>query len=226
MINEPTATVTAPLGRNAEAARLVSGAAALGLKLSAVQIIQLQQLLDELEIWSGRYNLTAIRERDKMVTHHLFDSLSIHAHVTGQRVADVGTGAGFPGLPLAIVQPDRQFMLIDASAKKLRFVEHAAKLLALANVQTLHARVETLRDQTGYDCVITRAFATLPEMLKQLRGLCGRATTVLAMKGRRPEGELQLLNQSLWQLQGVERLAVPELDAERHLLQLRPLQLR
>ena len=107
----------------------MSGAAELGIPLSAAQAGQLLRLLDELDDWNQRMNLTAIRERGQQITKHLLDSLAVHSHMRGAHVADIGTGAGFPGLPLAVALPQHHFTLIDSTAKKLKFVEHAAQTL-------------------------------------------------------------------------------------------------
>jgi 16S rRNA (guanine527-N7)-methyltransferase len=135
-------------------------------------------------------------------------------------VADVGTGAGFPGLPLALVNPATSFTLIDASGKKVRFVAHAAHVMGLPNVTALHARVETLTPAEPFDAVIARAFAPLPRLLEQVQRLCGPGTRVLAMKGRPPEEELAVVP-ALWRVEACHRLAVPGLEAERSLVILR-----
>src|ERR1700722_8495166 len=111
-----------------------------------------------------------------MLTHHLLDSLAIHADLVGGRVADVGTGAGFPGLPLALVQPARRFTLIDSNGKKQRFVAHAARTLGLANVEPMHARVEEMRPAQAFETVVARAFAPLPQLLQRVAPLCGPVT--------------------------------------------------
>jgi 16S rRNA (guanine527-N7)-methyltransferase len=199
--------------------RLVRDAALLGVGLAPADAARLLTLLDELERWNRSYNLTAIGSREEMITHHLLDSLSISPDLAGVRIADVGTGAGFPGLPLAIANPARQFTLIDASGKKVRFVAHAARTLALANVTALQARAEALRPQQPFDTVTARALAALPELLAQLAPLCGPATRVLAMKGRWPGEELGKLP-APWRLTGSRTIKVPGLDAERCVLHL------
>src|SRR5690606_17324897 len=117
---------------------LQSGASALGVKLDEDALRKLLRLLDELDVWNERMNLTAIRERPQQITKHLLDSLSVHGYLHGTRIADIGTGAGFPGLPLAIASPDMQFTLIDSTAKKLKFIDHVAALLELRNIETVH----------------------------------------------------------------------------------------
>src|SRR6201996_5423504 len=133
----------------------------MGIELSMPDAARLELLLDELEKWNRTYNLTAITKREEMVTRHLLDSLAIHADLHGTTIADVGTGAGFPGLPLAVLNPGRRFTLIDSAGKKIRFVSHAAHALGLTNVDGIHARVESMRPKHPFDTVMTRAFAAL-----------------------------------------------------------------
>jgi 16S rRNA (guanine527-N7)-methyltransferase len=198
--------------------RLVADAGALGAPLTAAQAGQLLTLTAELASWNERFNLTAITEPGAMITHHLLDSLAVQPDLAGERIADVGTGAGFPGLPLAVANPARRFTLIDSTAKKIRFVEHMARLLRLDNVEALHARAEKLA-VPPFDTVVARAFAPLPELLERVTGLTGPATRVLAMKGKWPEQELADIAPP-WRLRGSRRLQVPGLDAERCVLVL------
>ena len=197
--------------------RLTRDAAPLGVSLAPADAARLLALLDELERWNRSYNLTAIESREEMLTHHLLDSLAISPDLAGTRIADVGTGGGFPGLPLAIVNPARQFTLIDSSGKKVRFVAHAARTLELRNVTAVQSRAETLRPKVPFDTVTARALAPLPELLALLAPLCGPATRVLAMKGRWPGEELERLS-APWRLAGSRALKVPGLDAERCVL--------
>lgn len=204
-----------------EQSSLIAGASRLGVSLNTAAASCLLQLLDELERWSRSFNLTAITRRSEMLTHHLLDSLSIAPLLHGQRIIDIGTGAGFPGLPLAIVQPERQFTLLDSNGKKVRFVAHAARTLGLTNVEAVHARAEQWQDARGaFDTVVTRAFAPLPELVAMVRGLCGPATHVLAMKGRRLEQERAGLPAD-WLIEKDVDLVIPGLDEERHALVLR-----
>jgi 16S rRNA (guanine527-N7)-methyltransferase len=200
--------------------RLVRDAAALGIDLAPADAGRLLLLLEQLALWNQRFNLTAITEPEAMLTHHLLDSLSIHADLAGVTVADVGTGAGFPGLPLAVVNPQRRFTLIDSVAKKVRFVEATAALMGLTNVTAVHARAEAMRPAAPFDTVVTRAFAPLPRLVKLIAPLCGPGTRVLAMKGRRPEEEIAALPRP-WHLESLRELKVPGLEAARCLLVLR-----
>ena len=199
--------------------QLQRGAATLGVSLGTSDAARLIQLIEELERWNRAYNLTAVAELRQMLTHHLLDSLAINPDLAGERIADAGTGAGFPGLPLALVNPAREFTLIDSTAKKLRFVAHAAQLLGLANVTPLHARVEALRPEVPFDTVVARALAPLPELLKTVRPLCGPGTRVLAMKGRRPEAELAAVKPP-WRTLGEREIQVPGLGKARCVIAL------
>lgn len=205
---------------NAERARLIEDAGALGVPLADDRAALLLRLLDELARWNKTYNLTSVDDRAGMLTHHLLDSLSIAPRLAGESVADVGTGAGFPGLPLAIVDPARRFTLIDSNNKKIRFVAHVARTLGLGNVEPLQARVEELQPAAPFDTVVARAFAPLPRLLAQVRGLCGPATRVLAMKSARLDEELRELGPD-WRLGKSVALQVPGLEAGRALAVLR-----
>ena len=206
---------------NSEPQRLVEGAGAMGIALDGAQAARLLRLLDELAHWNRSYNLTAITTREGMISAHLLDSLAAQPDLQGQRIADVGTGAGFPGLPLALIEPQRQFTLIDSVAKKIRFVTHAVRVLELANVVPLQARVKTLNPDIPFSTVIARAYAALPDLLGSVRGLCGADTRVVALKGRYPQDELSELPRG-WRLAQVRALKIPGLDAERHSLSFVP----
>lgn len=202
---------------SSEPQRLVADAAAMGVALDETRAARLLRLLDELAIWNRRYSLTAITTRDAMISAHLLDSLAAQPDLSGQLIADVGTGAGFPGLPLAVLEPQRSFTLIDSVAKKIRFVTHAVRVLELSNVTALQVRVESLSPDTAFDTVIARAYARLPDLLSSVQGLCGAATRVVALKGRYPQDELAELPRG-WQLAQVRALNIPRLAAERHTL--------
>jgi 16S rRNA (guanine527-N7)-methyltransferase len=198
---------------------LQEGAAQLGIQLTAIQAEQMIQLLDELDDWNQRINLTAIRERGQQLTKHLLDSLAVHAFLRGSRVADIGTGAGFPGLPLAIAAPEMQFTLLDSTAKKLKFIEHAVQLLGLQNVQTVHTRAEAYRPKERFDCIVSRAIGPIATFVKWSGHLCVGGGRLLAMKGREPTDELAGIP-SGWKLAAVHRLNIPGLDEERHLVEI------
>ena len=189
------------------------------MPLSAEQAGQLLRLLDELDDWNQRMNLTAIRERGQQITKHLLDSLAIHSYVRGARVADIGTGAGFPGLPLAVAMPQLELTLVDSTAKKLKFVEHAAQTLGLRNVQTVHTRAEDYRPKERFDSVVSRAVGPLETFVKWSGHLCVGGGRLLAMKGRYPTDELEHIPNG-WKLATVHRLNIPGLDEQRHLVEL------
>jgi 16S rRNA (guanine527-N7)-methyltransferase len=204
-------------------AALAADAKVMGISLTTVQVGKLQRLAELLMEWNQRFNLTAIKEPAKIYTHHLLDSLSAWSELAGQRIADVGTGAGFPGLPLAIADPTRQFTLIDSVAKKLGFVDHVVHELELANVLTRHARVEQLQAEP-FDTVIARAFAPLPRLAQWLAPLCNGETRVIAMKGLWPpaaDADDAAPLPAGWRIESVRRVQIPGLDVERHLLCLR-----
>jgi len=199
---------------------LVRDSAAVGVTVTEADAERLVRLLDELDRWNRTYNLTAIRKREDMLTHHLLDSLSINADLHGDSVADVGTGAGFPGLPLALVNPERRFTLIDSNGKKIRFVQHAARELGLDNVEALHERVESLKPRP-FDTVVARAFAALPELVVNVAPLCGPRTRVLAMKGKWPQDEIDALPAG-WRYERSHELSVPGLHESRCVVVLTP----
>lgn len=198
---------------------LISAAAKFGIALEATQAANLLRLLDELDDWNQRMNLTAIRERSAQITKHLLDSLSIQPFLRGSRICDVGTGAGFPGIPLAIANPQKQFTLIDSTAKKLKFIDHVAQVLELANIRTVHTRAESYRPDERFDIVVSRAVGPVVQFINWTGHLLVGGGRLLAMKGRYPEDELQRLPNG-WKLAAVHRLDVPGLDEERHLVEI------
>ena len=189
--------------------------------LSSAQLAQFETYYAMLADWNTRVNLTAITAPEDVAKKHFLDSLAAAPYLKpNAAVADVGTGAGFPGLPLAIVDPARRYTLIDSNNKKVRFVGHAARTLGLANVEPLHARVEDLSPAVSFDTVVARAFAPLPRLLALVRPLCGPQTRVLAMKGARLDEELPGIGAD-WRLDAVVPLHVPRLEASRSLAILR-----
>ncbi len=198
---------------------LVAGAQELGIALAPAQAAALLHLIVELRDWNERFNLTAITEPTDMVRKHLLDSLSLQPYLRGARIADVGTGAGFPGLPLAAINPQRQFALIEATGKKARFVRHAAEALGLVNVEVVQARAESWRASTPFDCIIARALGKLADFVRVAGHLCARDGRMLAMKGRRPESEMSELP-ARWRAVAVHDIRIPGLAAERCIVEL------
>jgi 16S rRNA (guanine527-N7)-methyltransferase len=198
---------------------LALGARELGIDLSAAQGETLLRLVDELEQGNAQFNLTAIRDRPGMLRKHVLDSLSLQPYLLGTRVADVGTGAGFPGLPLAIVNPQRHFSLIEATGKKARFVEQTLQRLGCPNAAVVNSRAETYRPFELFDTVVARALSSLADFIAYAGHLCGPGGRLLAMKGKRPDDEISALPKS-FRVLAVHRLSVPGLPDQRHLVEL------
>jgi len=209
--------------REAELALLLAGAGDLGVPLEAQQCAVLLRLVDELAAANELFNLTAIRDRPGMLCKHVLDSLSLQPYLRGVRLADVGTGAGFPGLVLGIVNPQRRFALIEATGKKARFVEQTVKRLGLSNVLVVNSRAENYRPFELFDTVVARALSSLADFVAYAGHLCAPGGRLLAMKGKRPEGEISALPRS-FRVLAVHRLSVPGLPDERHLVELVPAQ--
>jgi 16S rRNA (guanine527-N7)-methyltransferase len=205
--------------RNQELALLVEGAAQLGVPLDAAHGATLLRLVDALEGGNAQFNLTAIRDRPGMLRKHVLDSLSLQSHLRGTRLADVGTGAGFPGLPLAILNPKRHFALIEATGKKARFVTQTAAGLGCDNVEVVNARAESYRPHELYDTVMARALSSLADFVAYAGHLCAPGGRLLAMKGKRPAEEIAALPKT-FRVVAVHRLKLPGLDDERHLVEL------
>src|SRR5882757_7916603 len=207
--------------RDAELELLAAGATEMGFALDAQRSERLLRLVDELESANAQFNLTAIRDRPGMLRKHVFDSLSLQPYLRGARLADVGTGAGFPGLPLAVVNPERHFALIEGTGKKARFVAQTAERIGCGNVEVVHARAETYRPAELFDTVMARALSSLADFVAYAGHLCTPAGRLLAMKGKRPDEELSALPKS-YRVLAVHRLKLPGLDDERHLVELSP----
>ena len=172
--------------------------------------------------WNRVYNLTAVRQPQDIVVRHILDSLSILPWVQGQSVLDVGSGAGLPGIPLAIMRPEIQFFLLDSNAKRTRFMTQVIAQLQLKNVEVLRCRVEDYQPRHLFDTVVSRAFSSLAAMLEVAGHLCASGGRLLAMKGQYPQQELQQLPPA-YRLVAVHSLTVSGLDAARHLVHLEPL---
>jgi 16S rRNA (guanine527-N7)-methyltransferase len=198
--------------------RLDAGLSALGIALDEAAIARLLDYVDLLERWNAAYNLTAVRDPAEMVTRHLVDSLAILPHVSGATLADLGSGAGLPGIPLAIAAPTRATQLVDSNGKKARFLREAVRRLDLKHVRVAESRVE---DVTGtFDCITARAFASLGDMLGWGGHLLTDDGIWLAMKGRVSDDELAAVPAD-FRVEKIVPLNVPGLDAERHLVIVR-----
>jgi 16S rRNA (guanine527-N7)-methyltransferase len=205
----------------------VNLARALGDALQALQLpladAARTSLLDYLALidkWNRVYNLTAVREPEKMLAHHVLDSLAVAPHLSGSTLLDVGSGAGLPGIPLAIARPQLAVTLLDANHKKAAFLKQAAIELGLDNVDVVNARVEAWDAPRRYDVVISRAFSDLAEFVGLAAVHCAEGGALAAMKGVHPYEELAQLPASFG-VSGVIPLTVPGLDAERHLVLMR-----
>jgi 16S rRNA (guanine527-N7)-methyltransferase len=196
---------------------LEDGIYELGLEERLAGDERLMEFITELMNWNRIYNLTSVRKPNEIVTRHILDSLSILPYLEGRRVLDIGTGAGLPGIPLAIACPEREFVLLDSSSKKLRFVQQTLAILKLDNVLLEHTRIEDYKPQERFDSVICRAFSELRELYRHAARLCTSSGRVLAMKGIYPVAEIEGLdNRNV--IEKVVSLTIPGLDAERHLV--------
>ena len=198
---------------------LASGARELGIELDPARAESLLNLVDALEQGNAQFNLTAIRDRAGMLRKHVLDSMSIEPYLRGERIADVGTGAGFPGLVLAVVDPQRSFTLIEATGKKARFVEQTAQRIGCGNVLVVNSRAESYRPSELFDTVVARALSSLADFVAYAGHLLAPGGRLLAMKGKRPDEEISALPKSFRAL-AVHRLSVPGLTDERHLVEL------
>lgn len=194
---------------------LTQGIAALGLSLTSAQLAKLIAYLRLLGKWNEAYNLTAVRDPREMVTRHLLDSLAVIPFIKGPRVLDVGTGAGLPGIPLAVALPDLQFVLLDSVAKKSRFVVQAVGELGLDNVVVNTQRAERYQPEALFDTVISRACAAIATLVAIAGPLCRPGGVLLAMKGRRATDEPAVLPAG-FHLDLVASIVVPGLGEERH----------
>ena len=198
---------------------LLDGTRALALELDEAQLARLVAHLDLLDEWNARMNLTAIRDRPSQLTKHLLDSLTVRPYLRGERIADVGSGAGFPGIPLAIVEPHRQFTLIESTGKKCRFLEHVRDALELENVAIVQSRAESYKPDMRFDTVLARAVGPVADLVKVAGPLVVGGGRLLAMKGRYPEQEVAARLDG-WKVAAVHPLSVPGLGEERHLVEL------
>ncbi len=199
--------------------QLEKGLQTLGVASTPEQVALLIEYLALLEKWNKVYNLTAIRDPQEMLVKHLLDSLATVPYIEGQRWIDVGTGGGLPGIPLAIMFPEKQIDLLDSNSKKTRFLIQVKAELDLKNTQVIHDRVENYQPAELYDAVISRAFASMNDMLNWTNHLLKEGGAWWAMKGQKEFEDLTALPGQV-SVQEVIELSVPELDAERMLLKV------
>ncbi|MCW9006112.1 MAG: 16S rRNA (guanine(527)-N(7))-methyltransferase RsmG [Gammaproteobacteria bacterium] len=197
--------------------RLEQGLQMMGLELSSETQRALMDYLRLMQKWNRAYNLTAIRDLDQMVIRHLLDSLGVLPYINSGPVLDVGTGAGLPGIPLALAQPENKFFLLDSNGKKTRFLTQVKIELGIENIEVIHSRVEDFRPDVKFEIVICRAFAALNTILERTQHLVTSTTRILAMKGK---DDLPPLVEGFEQ-QDSHQLNIAWLDEERRLLDIR-----
>ena len=196
---------------------LEAGMQQMGVEYSSEQRDMLLTYLQLLMTWNKAYNLTAIRDPGEMIKLHLLDRLAVLPHVAGRRLIDVGTGAGLPGIPLAIMCPERDFTLMDSNGKKTRFLFQARCDLGLSNLKEINSRVENHRPEVPYDAVLSRAFTSVADMVKKCSHLLSPEGLFLAMKGKFPQSELSEVGKG-YKVNASHILQVPGVDGERHLI--------
>ena len=201
--------------------QLKTGLSSLDLDLDNEKVEQLVQYLQLLDKWNKAYNLSGIKEVQRMVAYHLLDSLAIVPHIDGNIILDVGTGAGLPGIPLAICFPEKRFLLLDSNGKKTRFLFQVKMELGLDNIEVFHNRLETFQSQEQIDIVLCRAYATLAKVVSQCGHLMKADCRLLAMKGQFPEEEIVELPAS-FRFVKTNELNVPGVDGTRHLIEIVP----
>ena len=190
------------------------------LDITDAQASQLIQLVELLIKWNKAYNPTSVRDPAQMLVKHIMDSIVVSPHLEGNSFIDVGTGPGLPGLPLAILNPGRHFVLLDSLGKRLRFIRQAILSLGLKNVEIVQSRVEEYNPEIGFDCVLSRAFASLEDMLSWCHHLPNDNGHFLALKGQYPESEITNLDSKFKFIESVT-LQVPQLDGERCLVKVK-----
>jgi len=195
--------------------KLEQGLQALGIAEPDQHLAAFTQFLTTLHKWNQAYNLTAVRDVEEMVARHILDSCSLRPWLVGKNILDVGTGAGLPGIPLAILEPERHFTLLDSNGKKTRFVTHVAAEIGLDNVEVVQARAEEFLATQKFDTVMCRAFSSLQDFVGQCAAHLQSGGRLLAMKGKRPDAELAALPAE-WEIE-VVKISVPTISADRHI---------
>lgn len=199
---------------------LLQGCEKLALDITTEQADKLTGYVQRIDKWNKAYNLTSVRDPEQMMVKHILDSLAVTRFVSGKRVIDVGTGPGLPGMPLAIMLPDIEFTLLDSLGKRVRFMKQCAFELGLTNVTPVYSRVEEHEPAQPYDIVLSRAFASLKDMLHWCQHLVDSSGVFFALKGQFPQSEIDEVSDH-FQIGSVEALSVPDLTGERHLVTIR-----
>ena len=199
--------------------RLSEDTASMGIALTPEQARQLIEFLRLLQRWSRRFNLSSVTGSGDILRRHLLDSLAVLPYLNGPRILDAGTGAGLPGIPLAVLATNHQFVLLDARVKRVRFVRHVAGVLGLRHVEVLQARVEGYRPGKRFDTVLARAFAPLDRLVELAGPQCATGGRLLAMKGRLSKDELAAIPPT-WMVHDTHALMIPGLRETRHLVEL------
>jgi len=194
---------------------------AAGISLTDHQKNQLVAYVDMLHKWNKAYNLTSVRDPNEMLIRHILDSVVVAPHLVGSRFIDVGTGPGLPGIPLSIVLPDAHFTLLDSLGKRIRFLRQVQHELGLTNITPVQSRVEDFPAEPPFDGVISRAFASLNDMVSWCHHLPGQGGRFYALKGQLPDDEIGQLPAE-FAVDSVIKLRVPQLDGERHLVMIKP----
>lgn len=200
--------------------KLKAGLRELNLILPGTAQQKILAYLQQLHKWNQSYNLSGIKNIDEMMTFHILDSLAMASHIEGELIVDVGTGAGLPGIPLAIFFPDKKFILIDSNSKKTRFIFQTASLLELPNVQVIHKRIEDYECQQQVDIVTSRAFSSLADFVNSSQHLLQAQGKFLAMKGQVPLEEIAALPPE-FSVIAIHPLNVPGTQISRHLIDIR-----
>jgi 16S rRNA (guanine527-N7)-methyltransferase len=198
---------------------LTKGLKKLNLDLAPHQEEQLKKFLQSVLKENKKFNLTGIKDPKEAIVKHLFDSLSVASEISAASVADIGSGAGFPGIPLAIVKPGTSFVLVEAKQKKARFIKKATKELGLLNVVVFGKRSEEIKIKKGVEAIICRAIGSLDYFVEKTKHLLSQGGSLYAMKGRLTDDEIKKLPKD-WHVAQIKKIDVPYLEAERHLVKI------
>ncbi|OFC71662.1 16S rRNA (guanine(527)-N(7))-methyltransferase RsmG [Alteromonas confluentis] len=198
----------------------MQGSESLSLTLTEQQAEKLVGYVERIDKWNKAYNLTSVREPEQMMVKHILDSIAVAPFIDGKTIIDVGTGPGLPGIPLSVMLPDSSFTLLDSLGKRVRFMKQCAFELGLNNVTPVHSRVEDHKPDQPYDIVLSRAFASLKDMLHWCEHLVDSSGVFVALKGQFPQSEIDEVSDH-FRIESVKALLVPELEGERHLVNIR-----